>query len=174
MSSFSLFLFLFLLLISTWSSFLVAIKWSVCISKSQRISFILFFRMDSGLCIYHLVVWSKFNLLHNSQWNIFPTQLCLVLYSLCANLLHLLTMWLIISSLSPNLPAQLAGGVEYANCICIWVKKKERMSWIWHQTISWWSSSNAEALGNVEYPLIAIAPRSTLFLSIDQIELFDI
>ena len=31
-----------------------------------------------------------------------PTQLCLVLYSFCANLLHSLVMWLMVSSLSPH------------------------------------------------------------------------
>ena len=45
--------------------------------------------------------WSNLNSLHNSQWITFPTQSCLVLYSLCANLLHSLIMWLIVSSHSP-------------------------------------------------------------------------
>ena len=45
-----------------------------------------------GLYIYHLFVWSNLNF--------FPTQLCLVLYTFCANLLHSLIIWLIISSLS--------------------------------------------------------------------------
>ena len=52
--------------------------------------------------IYHLFVRSNSNFLHNSLWITFPTQLCLVLYSLCSNLLHLLITWLIISSLSPH------------------------------------------------------------------------
>ena len=43
-----------------------------------------------------------FSFLHNSQWITLPTQLCLVLYSLCTGLLLLLLMWLIISSLSPH------------------------------------------------------------------------
>ena len=33
---------------------------------------------------------------------------------------------------------------------------------IWHQTIWWWGSGNAGALGNAEYPFNAVAPRSTL------------
>ena len=33
------------------------ISWSICISKFRRIVCILFFRTDSALCIYHLVVW---------------------------------------------------------------------------------------------------------------------
>ena len=36
-----------------------------------------------------------------SQWITLPTQSCLVLYSFCANLLHSLIMWLIVSSLPP-------------------------------------------------------------------------
>ena len=40
--------------------------------------------------------------LHNFQWITLLTQSCLVLYSFCANLLHLLTMWLIVSSLSSH------------------------------------------------------------------------
>ena len=61
-------------------------------------------RIDDGLCIYHLFVWSNLNFLHNSQWITLPTQLCLVLYSFCANLLHSLIMWLVDSSLSPHNP----------------------------------------------------------------------
>ena len=33
-----------------------------------------FSRTDSGLCIYHLVVWPRFHLLHNSLWITFPIQ----------------------------------------------------------------------------------------------------
>ena len=44
----------------------------------------------------------KFKLLHNSQWITLSTQSCLVLWSLCANLLHSLIMWLIVSSLSQH------------------------------------------------------------------------
>ena len=86
----------------TWSGCLAKIRWSVCISKSQRILCVSFSRMDSRLCIYHLFVWSNLNFLHNSQWITFSTQLCLVLYSLCANLLLSFIMWLIILSLSPQ------------------------------------------------------------------------
>ena len=38
----------------------------------------------------------------------------------------------------------------------------QRVSWIWHRTIWWWCPIDARALGNVEHPFIAIAPRSTL------------
>ena len=46
--------------------------------------------------------------------------------------------------------------------LCWGVRPSQRVSWIWHETIWWWGSSNAGALGNVEYPVIVIAPRSTL------------
>ena len=49
-----------------------------------------------------MFIWSNLNFLHNSQWIILPTQSYLVLYSLCANLLHLFIMRLIVSSLSPD------------------------------------------------------------------------
>ena len=81
---------------SAGSGHLPKIRWSVCISKAQRILFISFSRMDSGLIIYHLFIWSNLNFLHNSKWITLPTQWSLVLYSFCANLLHSLIMWLII------------------------------------------------------------------------------
>ena len=84
--------FSFLLTI-TWSDRLVEIKWSVCISKSQRILFISLSRTCSGLSIYHLFVWPNLNFLHISQS---------CLYSFCTNLLQSLIIWLIVSSLSPH------------------------------------------------------------------------
>ena len=65
--------------------------WSLCVTFSRR---------AAGLCIYHLFVWSNLDFLHNSQWVTLPTHSCLFSYSFCANLLHLLIMWLIVSSLS--------------------------------------------------------------------------
>ena len=55
-------------------------------------------------------------------------------------------------------------------------KTPQPVSWIWYKTIWWWGSSNTGALGNVEYPFIAIALRSTQARSgkglfMDQIEL---
>ena len=66
-------------------------SWSLCESFS---------RTGAGLCLYHLFVWSNWNFLHISQWITLPTQSCLALYSFCANLLHSLIIWLIVSSLS--------------------------------------------------------------------------
>ena len=57
---------------------------------------------DAGLCIYYLFIWSNFSFLHISRWITLPNQSCLVLYSFCANLLHSLIMWLLVSSLSPH------------------------------------------------------------------------
>ena len=95
-----LLLFFCLMLIFTRSSLLVGIRLSVCFSKSLRILCISFFRTDSGLCIYHLVVWSDFNFFRNSQWISFSTQSCLDLHSLCASLPTSVIMWLLVSSLS--------------------------------------------------------------------------
>ena len=90
------------LLIIIRSGHLAEIKWSVSISKSHRNSCISFFRREDGLCIYHLFVWSNLNFLHISRWIAFPTQSCIVLYSICANLRHSLIIWLIVSSLLPH------------------------------------------------------------------------
>ena len=89
---------LFLLLIIMRSGLLAGIRWSVCMLKSHRSLCESFSRTGAGLCIYHLFVWSNWNFLHI----ILPTQSCLALYSFCANLLHTLIMWLIVSSLSPH------------------------------------------------------------------------
>ena len=99
-SLFFFFFFIFLLLIIIRSGLLVEIRWSVCMSKSYRSLCVLFSRTGAGLCIYHLLVCSKLNFLHISQWITLPTQSYLVLYSFCANLLHSLIMWLMVSSLS--------------------------------------------------------------------------
>ena len=72
---------------------LVEMRWSVCLAKSHRILCISFSRTDSGLCIYHLFVWSNLNFMHNSQWINLPTQSCLVLNSFCANLPHSLIIY---------------------------------------------------------------------------------
>ena len=92
---------LFLLIIMR-SGLLAGIRWSVCILRSHRSLCESFSRTGAGLCIYHLFVWSKWNFQHISQWTTLPTQSCLALYSFCANLLHSLIMWLIVSSLSPH------------------------------------------------------------------------
>ena len=94
--------FFFLLLIIIRSGLLAEIKWSVCISKSHRSLRVSFSRTGVELCIYHLLAWSNLSFLHISQWITLPTQSCLALYSFCANFLHSLTMWLMVSSLSPH------------------------------------------------------------------------
>ena len=91
---------LFLLIIIR-HGLMAEIRRSVCMLKSHRSLCLSFSITDAGLCIYHLLVWSNLNFLHNSQWITLPTQSCLVLYSFWANLLHSLIMWLMVSSLSP-------------------------------------------------------------------------
>ena len=91
---------LFLLLIIMRSGLLAGIRWSVCMLKSHRSWSESFSRTGTGLCIYYLFVWSNWNFLHISQWITLPTQSCLALYSFCANLLHSLIMWLIVSSVT--------------------------------------------------------------------------
>ena len=86
----------------TRSRRLAEIRWSFCISKSQRILCISFSRVYSGLYWYHLIVWSNLNFLHNYWWISFPTQSCQVIYFFALILLHSLIMWLIVSSLSPH------------------------------------------------------------------------
>ena len=68
----------FLLIINTKYVLLVGIVWSVYISKYHIILLFWFSRTDSGLRIYHLVVWSNFNLLHNSQFS-YPVVPSLIL-----------------------------------------------------------------------------------------------
>ena len=70
-------------------------------SKFHRSLCVSFSRIDAGLCINLLFVWTNLDFLLISQWITLPIQSCLVLYSLCANLLLSLITWLMISSLSP-------------------------------------------------------------------------
>ena len=84
----SLFSRFFFLLALTKSSLLAGIRWSVCISKYQRLLCVSFISVDLGFGKYHLAEWSNHCFLHNSQWITFPAQLYLVLYSFYANLVH--------------------------------------------------------------------------------------
>ena len=96
--NFADFLFFFLTIIR--SGLPGEIRWSVSISKSHRGLWVSFSRTGVGLCIYHLLAGSNLNFFHISQWITMPTQSCLALYSFCANLLHSLIMWLMVSYLS--------------------------------------------------------------------------
>ena len=73
-----------------------------CVCQSPIGVSVSFSWTGAGLCIYHLFVSSNLNLLHISQWIALPNQSCLVMYSFCANLLHSLIMWLIVSSPSSH------------------------------------------------------------------------
>ena len=92
----------FFLLITIRFDLLAEIRWPVCMSKTHRSLSVLFSKTDAGLCIYHLLVWSNFNSLHNSQLITLSTQLCLVLYFFCANLL---ITWLLLLILLLSEPA---------------------------------------------------------------------
>ena len=82
--------FFFLLIIIIRSVCLADIRRSVCTSEFQRSLCVSFSRTDTGLCIYHLFVWSNFNFLHNYQWTTLLIQLFLVLYSVLVRCIHLL------------------------------------------------------------------------------------
>ena len=64
--------------------------------------YVSFSRTKVGLCMYKLFVWSNLNLGHNFQWTTLSIQPCQVLYFFCANLLHSLITWLMVSSLFPH------------------------------------------------------------------------
>ena len=91
-------LFLFVL-INTKSRLLTRVSCSVSVSKSQRILWVSF-SWTYTLCIYNLLEWSNFNLLHSSQWITFPPQSCIVLFSSCASLLDSFLIWVNVSSMS--------------------------------------------------------------------------
>ena len=74
------------------------------LAKSKYLSLFLISLTDSGLCKYHLFVWSNFHFLAHSQWIIFSTQSYLVVYFFFASLLHSLIMRLMVSFLSPHNP----------------------------------------------------------------------
>ena len=93
--------FFYFLLITKRSGLLAVIRWFVCMSKSHWSLCVSFSRTEAGLCIYQLFVWSNLNFLHIYQWIILTIPLCLLLYSFCANSLHLFIMWLLVSSQSP-------------------------------------------------------------------------
>ena len=95
-------LLFFFLLINIRSSLPAGTERSVCISKSQRTLCASFAKTDSGLWIYHFVIWSNFNISHKYQWITFPTKLWLVIHSFCARLLYPFIMWFTLSSLSPH------------------------------------------------------------------------
>ena len=103
---------LFLLIIIR-SGLLAEIWWSVCMSKYHR-----------SLCVLF------------SLWITLPTQLCLVLHSFCANLLHSLIMWLIISSLSPH-------SLHLLLLLLLLLSFYSFESFFFYISISWWFFTGA-------------------------------
>ena len=94
-----IFFYFFFFFISFSLGLLAGIKWSVFISKSQRIFCTSFPWTDFGLSTYHLFLWVNYNFLHNSQWITFPTQSRLILNSFIASLQHSFIMRSTISCL---------------------------------------------------------------------------
>ena len=80
------------LLIIIRSSCLAEIRWSICISKSQRSLCVSFTRTDSGLCIFHLFVWSNFNILHSGSLGA-PSRASSYIPSLLIRFIRLLIDW---------------------------------------------------------------------------------
>ena len=119
------------MLITLWSGLLAEIRWSVYISKSHSCLCVLFSRSGVGLCTYHLLMRSNLNILHLSQWITLLTQSCLVLYFFCANLLHSLIMWLIVSSLS----------LHSLHLLFCWVLSILALIWLVLMALSWDSVS---------------------------------
>ena len=74
-----------------------------CVCRSPMWIYVCHFLRQVLGCAYTIWLYGQIlNLLHISQLITLPTQLCLVLYSFSANLLHSLIMWLMVSSLSPH------------------------------------------------------------------------
>ena len=128
---------LFLLIIIK-SGLLAEIRWSVYILKSHRSLCESFSRTGAGFCIYHLLVWSNLNFLHISQWITLPIQSCLALYSRCANLLHSLIIWLMVSSLSPNSLHLLFCWVLSILALIWFVLMTLSCAAIWRDSVSLW------------------------------------
>ena len=115
---------------------LAEIKPSVCMSKSQMSLLVPFSRTDAGLWrIYRLFVWSNLNFLYISQLIILPTTSCLILYSFCANLLHSLIMWLMVSHLLPHSLHLLFCCVLSIICLCF----RLSFPWIFNSLLEFWS-----------------------------------
>ena len=74
--------FSFFLLTIMRSGLLAGIRWSIWISKSQRILCVSFSSTDYGLCIYYLVVWSNSICTIPSGW-LFPLSYVLSCTFLC-------------------------------------------------------------------------------------------
>ena len=72
---------------------------SRCVCQSPIGVYVCYFLGQLLGCAYHLFVWSNLDFMHISHWITFPTQPCLVF---CANLLHSLITWMMVSSLSSH------------------------------------------------------------------------
>ena len=146
---------IFFLSTITRSGCLTEIKWSFCISKIPEKFCVSFSRTDSGLWIYHLFVWSNFNFLHKSLWITLSTQSYLVLYSFCANLLHSLIMWLIVSSLSPH-------NLHLLFCCVLFI-----LALIWLVLmVLFWAAVRGDSVSQLRFPFFSHVPVFSLEMSL--------
>ena len=98
--------------------------------------------------------------------------------------MNAMCIWMYVRlSYSPKEMTKLAGAIEYTDCISAERGKTPQwVSWIWHETISWWGSSNAGLWGMQCAPSLpsllgplwpkVVAPDRLLFMG--QIKLFNI
>ena len=116
-----------------------------------------FFRTGAGLCIYHLLAWSNLDFLHISQWITLPTQSYLALYSVCANLLHSLIMWLMVSSMSPH-------SLHLLFCCVLSI-----LAWIWLVLMALFCAAiRRDSVSLLKFPFLSqaqVLSREILFIS---------
>ena len=93
--------------------------------------------------LYNLLVWSNLNVLHNSQWNTLPSQKCVILYKFCANLLHSLINWRIVSSLSP------------LNLHLMFSRILSILALIWLVLIAFWASIRKDSVSLLRFPFLS-------------------
>ena len=163
---------LFFLLIIIRSGLLAEIRWSMCTSKSHRSLCVLFSWTGAGLYIYHLLIWSNFNLLHLSQWITLSAQSCLVF---CANLLHSFIMWLMVSPLSPpslyllfccvlSILALIWLVLMALSCAAIRRDSYYHSLRVFHISVSWWSVTKVwVTLSLFKSPVLSSVVESSTF-----------
>ena len=82
---------------TTMSGLLASITWSHWMVISHKILHFSFSTTPSGWCSYHFSPLLMSYLQQSFQWTNLAILSCLLLYSFCANILHSLRMWFIVS-----------------------------------------------------------------------------
>ena len=73
-----------------------------CVCQSPIRIYVCYFQGQVLGCVYTICLYDQTWISCTFPRGPLPTRSCLVLYSFCANLLHSLIMWLMVSSLSPH------------------------------------------------------------------------